>query len=273
MSGRPARPAPRREAWERVTATPLAVLGIAFIVAYSVFVLAIDVNSVWHRIFVLVLGLSWVVFLVDVVVRIVLTPRGDRGRWIVRHPIDVLSALVPLFRAMRVLELVNQIPYLRRRTGGAVRAQFVIFAASYAIAFVYFVSLATLQVERDAPGANILTFGDAIWWAVVTIATVGYGDEYPVTAAGRTYAVLLMIGGVAIVGTASATVISLLNERVANLRHRSGHDGTRDGADDGSHDGVHDLPREASHDGPRDAPRQPTRGDVENPPRAPHGDG
>lgn len=267
MSGRPARPAPRRDAWERVTAVPLAVLGIAFIVAYSVYVLAIDVDSVWHRIFVIVLALSWAVFLVDVVVRIVLTPRGDRGRWVVRHPIDVLSALVPLFRAMRVLELVNQIPYLRRRTGGAVRAQFIIFAASYAIAFVYFVSLATLQVERDAPGANILTFGDAIWWAVVTIATVGYGDEYPVTAAGRFYAVLLMIGGVAIVGTASATIISLLNERVADLRHRGGHDA----GEEARHDARQDRPREA----PREALRAPDaeRGDVENPPRAPHADG
>ncbi len=224
MSDRPVPPAPRRDAWERVTAMPLAVLGLAFIVAYSVYVLAIDVDSFWHRPLLIVLGLSWVVFLVDVIVRIVLTPRGGRWRFIVTHPIDVLSGLIPLFRALRVLELFNQIPYLRRRTSGAVRAQFIVFAVSYALAFIYFVSLATLQVERDAPGANILTFGDAIWWAFVTIATVGYGDEYPVTAAGRFYAVLLMIGGVAIVGTASATIISVLNERIAKLRHHGGHE-------------------------------------------------
>jgi voltage-gated potassium channel len=220
MSARPVRPSPRRDAWERVTAVPLAVLGLAFIVAYSVFVLAVDADSGWHRWLIIVLVTSWVVFAVDVVVRIVLTPRGGRAHFVWTHPIDVLSALVPLFRALRVLELINQVPYLRRRTGDAVRARFVVFAVSYAVAFIYFTSLATLQVERDAPGANILTFGDAIWWAFVTIATVGYGDEYPVTAAGRFYAVLLMIGGVAIVGTASATIISLLNERIADLRHR-----------------------------------------------------
>ena len=84
---------------------------------------------------------------------------------------------------------------------------------------MFFLALATLEAERDAPGANITTFGDAIWWALVTIATVGYGDMYPVTALGRFYAVLLMAGGVAIVGTASATIISYLNERVAGLRH------------------------------------------------------
>lgn len=224
MSDRPAPPAPRREAWERVTSLPLAVLGLAFIVAYSVYVLAVDVDSAWHRPLIVILVLSWIVFLVDVIVRILVTPRGGRWRFVFTHPIDVLSGLIPLFRALRVLELLNQIPYLRRHTGGAVRAQFIVFAVSYALAFIYFVSLATLQVERDAPGANILTFGDAIWWAFVTIATVGYGDEYPVTAAGRFYAVLLMIGGVAIVGTASATIISVLNERIAKLRHHGGHE-------------------------------------------------
>lgn len=233
MSARPVRPSPRRDAWERVTTVPLAVLGLAFIVAYSVYVLAVDVDSFWHLPLLLVLLLSWVVFLVDVVVRLVLTPRGDRWHFVVTHPIDVLSGLVPLFRALRVLELLNQIPYLRRRTGDAVRTQFIVFAASYALAFIYFVSLATLQVERDAPGANILTFGDAIWWAFVTIATVGYGDEYPVTAAGRFYAVLLMVGGVAIVGTASATIISVLNERIAKLRHHGGQGGQSGHGDQG----------------------------------------
>jgi voltage-gated potassium channel len=110
------------------------------------------------------------------------------------------------------------VPYLQRRTGNAVRTNILIYAASYAVVFVYFISLATLNVERDAPGANITTFGDAIWWAIVTVATVGYGDEYPVTPAGRFYAVFLMAGGIAILGTASATIISLINERIGSAR-------------------------------------------------------
>lgn len=220
MNAGAARPAPAREAWERRTAVPLVVVGVAFIVAYSVFVLAPELPLAVHSVLLLFLLVVWAVFFVDIVVRIALTPRGGRWRFAVTHPVDLLSALIPLFRAFRVLTPLDQIPYLRERTGNAVRVKFVVFALGYTVLFVFFVSLATLQAEREAPGASITSFGDAVWWAAVTIATVGYGDISPVTVLGRAYAVLLMVGGVAIIGVASATVVSLLNERIGALRHQ-----------------------------------------------------
>ena len=70
-------------------------------------------------------------------------------------------------------------------------------------------ALAVYAVERDAPGSRMNTFGDAIWWACVTLFTVGYGDIFPVTTPGRVYAVLVMLGGIAIIGVASAIVVGL----------------------------------------------------------------
>lgn len=61
-------------------------------------------------------------------------------------------------------------------------------------------AMVVLQVESRAPDANILTGGDAFWWAFVTVTTVGYGDQYPVTALGRSMAMLLMVVGVGIFG-------------------------------------------------------------------------
>lgn len=57
--------------------------------------------------------------------------------------------------------------------------------------------------------------GDAIWWAFVTITTVGYGDLYPGTATGRAVAVALMVGGIALIGVVTATLASWIVERVA----------------------------------------------------------
>ena len=59
--------------------------------------------------------------------------------------------------------------------------------------------------ERGHPGANITQYSDAVWWAVVTIATVGYGDYYPVTAVGRIIAIFMMISGVGIFALMVAT--------------------------------------------------------------------
>ena len=214
----------RRAKWTEATQTPLAIAGVAFVVGYIVFVLWIHPPDAVLGVLVILLIAGWVAFVVDVVVQIALTPRGRRWAWAWRHPIEVLSAVVPLFRALRVVSLVRHLPTLERRTTSAVRARFVSEALTYALVFVFFIALVTYHVERDAPGANIVTFGDALWWAVVTLATVGYGDTYPVTLAGRLYAVLLMAGGVAILGTASAALVSVLNERLAKLRRGSGAD-------------------------------------------------
>jgi voltage-gated potassium channel len=66
----------------------------------------------------------------------------------------------------------------------------------------------------EPPDANISDFGEAIWWAVTTMTTVGYGDHYPVTAAGRLVALGLMVGGIALLGTVTATLASWIVETV-----------------------------------------------------------
>src|SRR6266508_1257773 len=60
--------------------------------------------------------------------------------------------------------------------------------------------------KQDADGANITTFGDALWWSTTTVTTVGYGDRFPVTTGGRLIAVALMVGGIAVVGAVTGSV-------------------------------------------------------------------
>ena len=65
---------------------------------------------------------------------------------------------------------------------------------------------AVWRLERDGPGTNLRTWGDAVWWSITTITTVGYGEHYPVTVAGRIIAVGIMISGIAIIGAVAAIV-------------------------------------------------------------------
>jgi len=81
--------------------------------------------------------------------------------------------------------------------------------AVYGVLFVVlFGSVFTLIFEIDAHGANIVSYGDAVWWGFVTVTTVGYGDFYPVTVAGRVVAVFIMFTGAAAVGAVTAAVAS-----------------------------------------------------------------
>lgn len=204
----------RRDRWERATSIPLVVLGVTFIVSYSIWVLVPVRSDLLSAVLLLDFALSWLAFVGDYVVRLSLTPRGGRWAFVRANPVDLLSVFLPMFRAFRVVALLRNIPYLRSASGAAVRTEVILYAAAYAVVFVYFISLATLDAERGAPDATITDFGTALWWACVTLATVGYGDTYPVTAAGRLTAVLLMVGGVAIIGTASAIVISYITEKI-----------------------------------------------------------
>jgi voltage-gated potassium channel len=71
-------------------------------------------------------------------------------------------------------------------------------------------SVLMLQFESKSPDANIKTGGGSLWWGVVTITTVGYGDEYPVTTMGRLITTLVMFAGVGIIGALASILASIL---------------------------------------------------------------
>ncbi len=104
-----------------------------------------------------------------------------------------------IFRAVRLLRIfgvknmVNEI--INNRAGIAL--YLTIFSI---IVIAEFVGIYMLKAEIQDPNANITTAGDAVWWTLVTMTTVGYGDRFPVTLVGRTLAVFVMLSGVALIG-------------------------------------------------------------------------
>jgi voltage-gated potassium channel len=156
---------------------------------------------------------AWAVFAVDYVARVVLVP--DRGRYVIRHLHDLAVIALPLLRPLRLLRLVTVISALNRRAGSSLRGRVVVYVAGATTLLSAVAALAMLDAERTAPGANITSIGDSLWWAVTTITTVGYGDRYPTTTTGRFIALGLMLAGIALLGVVTATLASWLVERVS----------------------------------------------------------
>ena len=123
-----------------------------------------------------------------------------KARFVRTHKLDLLMVLLPMLRLLRIILL------LRRSLASVSTEKIAGSILSIVIAVVFASAFFMWRVEYDAPDATITTFRAAMWWAVVTTTTVGYGDYTPVTQVGRAIAIVVMIVGIGLIGTVSATV-------------------------------------------------------------------
>ena len=121
--------------------------------------------------------------------------------------------LLRILRAVRSAKHLISFFYRKKAEGVLVSVSLIAFVV------VAFSSISILNVESSSLNSNIKTAPDALWWAVTTLTTVGYGDKYPVTYEGKIIAVILMAAGIALVGTFTAYVASLFFEPAENKHH------------------------------------------------------
>jgi voltage-gated potassium channel len=144
--------------------------------------------------------------------------------------VDLLSSIpmIDAFRAGRLARILRILRVLRGIKATRLlldfvlnrRAQSAVLAATLVTILVVMVGGASVLHFEDATDSNIKTPEDAVWWSLVTLTTVGYGDRFPVTSEGRLVGALLMIMGVALVGTFSGLAASWFLSPVAT-RNRS----------------------------------------------------
>jgi voltage-gated potassium channel len=201
-----------QETWQKYSEWPLLGAAFLFLAAYSVLVIA-EPPDPYAAALIFVMGATWLAFVVDYIVKLLLAPQP--GRWLVRHPLELLMVLVPVVRPLRLLHPFSLRKVMDRAPGTAIRARVMAYVVASAVILIYTVALSVLGFEKGAPNANITTMGDSLWWATVTITTVGYGHFYPVTVPGRWAAATLMVGGIAALGMVTATLSSWLVESVS----------------------------------------------------------
>lgn len=154
----------------------------------------------------------WFLFVIDYTVR--LKRAEHKWAYIKTHPFELI-AIIPLdaiFRAARFVHIFRVIRllgigsryfkpvYKIMQTSGLDK----LMAVTAILLFV--IPIPIIMIEPD-----INNFPDALWWAIVTTTTVGYGDVYPVTAVGRALAVVLMLVGIGIIGTFTSAITNYFN--------------------------------------------------------------
>lgn len=199
--------------WERRVEVPLILLALVFLAAYAWPVLNPSIDAGLKDFLSAVSWAVWVAFAVDLLIRLVLAK--DWRSYAVRHWYDVALVVLPVLRPLRLLRFLALVRILDRSAASSLAGRVLVYVASAAALVVGLAALAVLDAERDAPEANITTFGDALWWASTTVTTVGYGDRFPVTGEGRLVAVVLMVLGIGLVGAVTAAVATWILGRVA----------------------------------------------------------
>jgi voltage-gated potassium channel len=212
----------RYDAFAKAVDTPMLVLTIVWLPILIV-PLASSVHGSVATTFSTIDYTVWALFSLEYIIKLWLAPH--RAHFVKTHVLDLLIVAVPFFRPLRMGRLIRLLRLARVGvvlTEGLRRARSILthngfhFVVLAALTLVFVCAGLVTFAERNAHGSNIHDFGQGIWWAVVTVTTVGYGDRYPVTAFGQGVAVLLMLTGIGLIGTLTATVASYFVEEKSN---------------------------------------------------------
>lgn len=188
---------------DRYTGPPLLMLSVVFTVSVIVGFTP-DLSPTWTTNLELIQWVIWAIFALDLLVKVTIAQK--RLRYLGDNWAMLLIVLLPFLRPLLLLRgFIAAIVAIRQGQRVAQRRG-IDLALALTIVVLAACSVAMYVAESGEPDANILTLGDAIWWSLTTVTTVGYGDTYPVSTVGRGIAVLLMGTGITLFGFVTASL-------------------------------------------------------------------
>jgi voltage-gated potassium channel len=186
---------------------PYMILGFGYLGIFTTQVVAQPPQDVYNGLELVSDVIYWI-FAVDVLLRAIYLGKklftiAGFFTFVKQNWLGLGSLLLPAFRSLRVLRVMLVLrglsPFMTNR---ASKVGLVVGVTLPLLLFTSAVSI--LEAERGVEGANIHTFGDALWWALASVTTVGYGDRFPVTEDGRFIATLLMLVGIGLFSSLTA---------------------------------------------------------------------
>ncbi|WP_018134249.1 potassium channel family protein [Acaricomes phytoseiuli] len=219
--------------WEKYTEIPLAVGALLFLIGYAIQILFDISDGQILALDVLLIGL-WMLFGIDYFVSWYLAE--NRSSWFWRHVHLLLMLILPVLRPLRLLRLIPLLSVLQGQARSRFRERVSVYLLGSTILLVLIGALAVLDAEQNDPESNIRNFPNALWWAIVTVTTVGYGDFYPVTPMGRLIAIALMVAGISALGVITGALASCFMERISQETAQGKSAGQADGGADADPD-------------------------------------
>ena len=212
-------------AWEERTSKPMFVASLLYLLAFAAPIVSTRIREPYDAHLNFLQLILWALFAADYCIRLYLAPR--RLYFITHNLMNLAIVLLPAWRIVSFLAMIHLTTNRQYKRLSELGMKLFGYTAIFIIMF----ALAIYSVESSAPGAMIRDLPTAYWWTFTTLATVGYGDVYPVTGIGRAIAVIVMLYGVGLVAVATGALASWIIEKIGGVEEQE-HPATKADVDD-----------------------------------------
>ena len=211
--------------WEDRSSTPMFVASVLYLLAFAAPIMSTRIQEPYDGYLNIIQMILWGLFAADYCIRLYLAPR--RLYFITHNLMNLAIVLLPAWRIVSFLAMIHLTANRQYKR----LSELAVKLFGYTAIFIIMFALAIYSVESSEPGAMIRDLPTAYWWTFTTLATVGYGDVYPVTGIGRVIAVVVMLYGVGMVAVATGALASWIIEKIGG-REEQEYPATKADVDD-----------------------------------------
>lgn len=211
--------------WEDRSSTPMFVASVLYLLAFAAPIMSTRIQEPYDGYLNIIQMILWGLFAADYCIRLYLAPR--RLYFITHNLMNLAIVLLPAWRIVSFLAMIHLTTNRQYKR----LSELAVKLFGYTAIFIIMFALAIYSVESSEPGAMIRDLPTAYWWTFTTLATVGYGDVYPITGIGRVIAVVVMLYGVGMVAVATGALASWIIEKIGG-REEQEYPATKADVDD-----------------------------------------